>query len=770
MGQADPTQNGIYNQSTTAWQRSGDMDGANDVVQWTLVVGNNGETFYQLVTPNPSVGNSALVFQAIGTIETPQGIGMILYPTLLTEVDVVQNVYPYGDPRRQGCVCNGVNDDTADAQNWMASGYTEGFIPLGCVLYPLTLTQVASMKIRGPGTIRQQPNPGVALLYTPAATGGISLELDGIVIDGNQANQGAKPTNFSVDFRSAGAANNPTLFRVTRSIFLNGAVGDIQVFGNQTGGLVTMMVETSHFLGGAGGDSVGGVGTYFPRSINIGDGVDYKIQDNHFDFCASPVNTGRAGIVGYYNQAEGVPTGNYGAFGRGQISGNSFNRMGRDTTNGQGPIDVYGYGIDVTITDNVVRNFALRAINVKASCPRCTITGNVVDTGYAGLTEPATGIVCNPSTTTDFYNDLVVADNIVYNVTGYGILVSGFNSTLVAGTRQGVSVTGNIVRNAASGGGAFSDIYLQACTNADVSGNLCFGNGGANAACVQLNYCQGTITIRANQFIAPTGRAILCNAGDTNSLAYLEIDENIVDSPGNNSLGCCFYLSTVGGVLIGDRNRFYNVVGAPAIWTDESAAFGATINTTVLSVSGINSGIIVPGHVLAAVPGAASPVSVPGLTILPYGTSVTTGTGGIGTYALSGAPAGIVSAQLFTTTGNAKAAVPPAQPLVLNLNANPPGGMITVTGRYHQVDSYGGGTNAGICSWINGGYEGMEVTLGILNAARQITYYDCGGVIADGNIQFSGSPGTANVVQSTVLNKLKVIKVGNFWHKVSRIS
>ena len=152
------------------------------------------------------------------------------------------------------------------------------------------------------------------------------------------------PRTSASIFASAGAANNPTLFRVTRSIFLNGAVGDIQVFGNQTGGLVTMMVETSHFLGGAGGDSVGGVGTYFPRSINIGDGVDYKIQDNHFDFCASPVNTGRAGIVGYYNQAEGVPTGNYGAFGRGQISGNSFNRMGRDTTNGQGPIDVYGYG------------------------------------------------------------------------------------------------------------------------------------------------------------------------------------------------------------------------------------------------------------------------------------------------------------------------------------------------------------------------------------------------------------------------------------------
>ena len=58
---------------------------------------------------------------------------------------------------------NGVNDDTADAQNWMASGYTEGFVPLGCMLYPLALTQVAT-KIRGPGTIRPaQPGRRPAL-------------------------------------------------------------------------------------------------------------------------------------------------------------------------------------------------------------------------------------------------------------------------------------------------------------------------------------------------------------------------------------------------------------------------------------------------------------------------------------------------------------------------------------------------------------------------------------------------------------------------------
>ena len=62
------------------------MDGANDVVQWTLVVGNNGETFYQLVTPNPSVGNSALVFEERGTDPDAAGHLDDPLPDLLTEV------------------------------------------------------------------------------------------------------------------------------------------------------------------------------------------------------------------------------------------------------------------------------------------------------------------------------------------------------------------------------------------------------------------------------------------------------------------------------------------------------------------------------------------------------------------------------------------------------------------------------------------------------------------------------------------------------------
>lgn len=57
--------NGIYNASVSAWQRSGDFDGAYDCVQGTLVVAlvDNGQgLLYQLATPNPIIGTTSLVF------------------------------------------------------------------------------------------------------------------------------------------------------------------------------------------------------------------------------------------------------------------------------------------------------------------------------------------------------------------------------------------------------------------------------------------------------------------------------------------------------------------------------------------------------------------------------------------------------------------------------------------------------------------------------------------------------------------------------------
>lgn len=70
--QADSTTNGIYDVSTTGWQRSTDFDGAYDAVQGTLVVVNGDGTSpvaWQLATPNPVLfGTSAIEFVSVGSV------------------------------------------------------------------------------------------------------------------------------------------------------------------------------------------------------------------------------------------------------------------------------------------------------------------------------------------------------------------------------------------------------------------------------------------------------------------------------------------------------------------------------------------------------------------------------------------------------------------------------------------------------------------------------------------------------------------------------
>lgn len=103
IGQQDQTQNGIYNAHATAWQRTGDFDGSYDVVQGTLIVVflPNGLTiFYQLITANPIIGTTVLVFAAVAT--SPN----LNYPQTAAEgaagVAIVNFGYPERDVRRYG--------------------------------------------------------------------------------------------------------------------------------------------------------------------------------------------------------------------------------------------------------------------------------------------------------------------------------------------------------------------------------------------------------------------------------------------------------------------------------------------------------------------------------------------------------------------------------------------------------------------------------------------------------------------------------------------
>lgn len=71
--QADQTTNGVYQVSTTAWQRAGDFDGPYDIAKGTMVLVTDGSTngghIFKVTTENPiqidGDGASALTFAQV---------------------------------------------------------------------------------------------------------------------------------------------------------------------------------------------------------------------------------------------------------------------------------------------------------------------------------------------------------------------------------------------------------------------------------------------------------------------------------------------------------------------------------------------------------------------------------------------------------------------------------------------------------------------------------------------------------------------------------
>lgn len=700
--------------------------------------------------PTPAVltSSGALTQAIIAGLLTPQTAREIVVSIVPSNT-----VYNQGDFFRYNAVGDGVAADTVAVQKAFTVG-GDLTARAGSTFLVSSIIGSASARIVGTGTIKQSANAGVSMIAFPVAAPGLSFDCGNATYDGNYTVQGAIPSNFTVDFRSVGTSAAPTVFRAVGAKFVNACIGDIRVFSNQTGGLIHAIISNNQFLGGITGDG----GTYGPRFIDVADAVNLTLTDNHFDFLQTPGSgiAGKAGLVTYYNQAESIPTpGNFGVWVRTVVTGNHFNNCGRDQAATQGAIDLYGYAVDAVIANNVVRNFAGRAICVKGSDPRAVITGNTVDTSAAGVATASTGIVCNPSTTTDFYNDIVISGNIVNSVSGYGILVSGLNVTSTAGLRQGVQIVNNIVRNAATAGGPTTDIYIQGCQNANISGNELFSNAGTAAGIGGANN-QGTTLINNNQIKSPAGRGILFNAGDNNSLAYFEVDGNIIDSPGVNAIGCGMYFSTVGGLSLGRRNRIINPLNATAIFTDQAAVVSGTIAGSVLTIASVTSGIVAVGQLVSSASGAAAALSKPAMTIASFGTF--TNALGTGTVNLSDTPTAIGGAQAFALygiyPGTSEANV---KTVTLNNNTT---GVINVPGPgvYFLDTAVAGAT--GNLFYINGGQPGDEITLSPLNGGRMVTAKKNSGTAATGNLNL-----TADWVPTVTTNSVTFVNYGTEWRQ-----
>lgn len=118
--QTDPSTNGIYNASASAWQRTGDFDGPYDCVQGTLIVAylpTGVSLLYQLTTLTPIIGTTPLTFLPYSPIAQQ-------YPIVQAEINAgvtpTLYFYPPGDLRRYGWLGDGVTNNYAAWQQALA--------------------------------------------------------------------------------------------------------------------------------------------------------------------------------------------------------------------------------------------------------------------------------------------------------------------------------------------------------------------------------------------------------------------------------------------------------------------------------------------------------------------------------------------------------------------------------------------------------------------------------------------------------------------------
>lgn len=349
-------------------------------------------------------------------------------------------------------VGDGVTDDTVAIQACINYVVSQGggvlFFPTGTyIISQLVISD--SIKLLGQNRtaiLKQKDNSNDNFINITGT--GKHIEIEGLVFDGNNINQSAESTQNIIKCDATGGVTEPFLLSVRNNKFLNPCYSAIFFIG-QTQGLKKeyLYIEGNEFYGGNDGSI-----NYDPRYISVANAAKAWINQNTFDFGTTPSGTGRAGIT----IQTGDKTQEY--FSRFIVSHNEFRNIGRFASNSLGCVDMYMYGEQCIISDNVFYDSYSGCINAKTDSKNIIITKNQI----YNTKNAQTSIAVNTETSGNVYHNFIISQNLIDNVTGYGI---SFNSS--SGVVKNVSIIGNIVKQTGNHG-----IQLRGVENVIVADNI----------------------------------------------------------------------------------------------------------------------------------------------------------------------------------------------------------------------------------------------------------------------------------------------------------
>lgn len=493
-----------------------------------------------------------------------------------------------------GATGNGTSDDTVAFQAAAAIGGTV-FVPAGTyILSRVNLTTSVRWVGVGAASIckrKASTETSTFSAYTGMfnlTTHGLTIEFEDLVLDGNEASQQAyEAYGAVVAFTNvAGTAPSKLIVRAENVTFQNTTQAAIRADGD-TGstGYEELHVNNCRFyntrVGRAQGDVLVAAPTgYGPDYITATDKVYLTITNNTFIFDRT-LGVGEFPPTGIRVTYQ-TDTGNADAV-RGLFANNYFRGVGRGHTdiggthpeNDVGCIDFYARGRALRIVNNYFESCVGVPIRGKTNADLVMISGNIIDSVLYGP-----GIAINPGTHDDQAGRVVITNNIIKGVYGYGINVIG-SATLTVTYAQDVIIANNIVDTvatyslngaAAVGYGIYTryvhgvtiannevrsagqyGVYCLNCQDGTVMGNRVEGSGTRNFLVTTVT---GRWTVNANTSISSSSRGfeLVATSGGTEVLVCAN---NISDGSVDYGIYGRYWDRAS---LIG--NQVYNVTGS----------------------------------------------------------------------------------------------------------------------------------------------------------------------------------------------------------------
>ena len=270
-----------------------------------------------------------------------------------------------------------------------------------------------------------------------------------LTFDGDFFNQ-AEPYNggtFLRVYKPTGEGRINVTFKNCRFVNVNHSA--IQAYGTDVQEQVFVRVEGCTFDGGAKGTHTGAIPDkwaygFAPHFIGLYDEVDLYVTGCTFMDDVLPNNTDTFARIALYASVTATATtadsDRYSA--SVSFHNNIFKNLGRSDAagNGLGVLDMYVNGENAVISGNKFYNSQMQSIRGKVNVKNLVVTDNIVKDGIDGA------IAFHPNNYATKKGNVIIANNLVENCMGYGILLNGDSRTDAAPYFENAIVNGNNVR------------------------------------------------------------------------------------------------------------------------------------------------------------------------------------------------------------------------------------------------------------------------------------------------------------------------------------